>query len=177
MKRNTIEAVLGAVVLAIAAIFLIFAYRMADLRASSGYQVLAAFDKLGGVKMGSDVRISGIKVGTVSDLKLDPESFRALTMLTVENNIKLPVDTIAEISSEGLLGGNYVSLIPGNQDEIISTDGRGRILQTQGPVDLVQLLGRFIFSTADKESKDNVAASSPAPLAKPLETAPVSPTP
>lgn len=149
MHRNTIEAVLGAVVLAIAAIFLSFAYNMADLRATSGYSVNANFDKVGGIKVGSDVRVSGIKVGTVSDLHLDEKTYMAKMKITIDNHIQLPADTVAEVASEGLLGGQYLALVPGSEEQMIPADGT--IKYTQSPVDLVQLLGRFIFSGADKD--------------------------
>ncbi len=158
MHRNMIEAVLGAIVLALAAAFFWFAYSMADLKASGGYPVHARFDRVGTLKSGSDVRIGGIKVGTVSGLSLDPKNYRALVTLTIENQISLPQDTVAEISSEGLLGGQFLSLVPGNEDAAIQPDGM--IKYTQSPVDLVQLLGRFIFSGAEK-SGDGEPASIP----------------
>ena len=157
MHRNTIEAILGAVVLFAAAFFLWFAYNVADMRTTSGYEVLAKFDKIGGLKIGSDVRLSGIKVGTVSALSLDEKTYMANVKITVQNSVKLPVDSVAEISSEGLLGGNFLSLVPGSEDAVIANGGQ--IKYTQGPVDLVQLLGRFIFSGADK-SKDGDPAKS-----------------
>ena len=157
MHRNTIEAILGAVVLFAAAFFLWFAYNVADMRTTSGYEVLAKFDKIGGLKIGSDVRLSGIKVGTVSALSLDEKTYMANVKITVQNSVKLPVDSVAEISSEGLLGGNFLSLVPGSEDAVIANGGQ--IKYTQSPVDLVQLLGRFIFSGADK-SKDGDPAKS-----------------
>lgn len=167
MHRNTIEAVLGAVVLAVAAMFLSFAYKMADIQASSGYAVYANFDKVGGLKIGSDARISGIKVGTVSGLQLDDKTFMAKMKITVDNKIQLPTDTVAEVASEGLLGGQYLSLVPGGEEQIIPPEGT--IKYTQSPVDLVQLLGRFIFSGADKEKeKSEAAPAHAAPVAAPV---------
>lgn len=158
MHRNTIEAILGAVVLLAAAFFLWFAFNMADIRGTSGYQILAKFDKIGGLKIGSDVRLSGIKVGTVSDLSLDEKTFMANVKITVQNSVKLPSDTVAEISSEGLLGGNYLSLVPGSEESLIQPGGQ--IKYTQSPVDLVQLLGRFIFNGADNKAKSGDPAQS-----------------
>ena len=150
MHSNTIEAVLGAVVLAIAAIFLWFAYSMADIRATTGYDLHARFDKIGGLKVGSDVRVSGIKVGTISGLDLDDKTYMANVKITLNNNIKLPTDSVAEVSSEGLLGGQFLSLVPGSDDALIPAGGQ--LKYTQSPVDLVQLLGRFVFSGAEKSS-------------------------
>lgn len=159
MTRNSIEAVLGAVVLFIAAIFLWFAYSVADLRTTSGYHVLAKFDKVGALKTGSDVRIGGIKVGTVSDLSLDAQSYLAVVKITLDNQIKLPSDSVAEIASEGLLGGQFLSIVPGSEETMIPANGT--ISHTQSPVDLVQLLGRFIFTGASKAEGGSNAASQP----------------
>ncbi len=159
MHRNHIEAVLGAVVLAIAAIFLWFAYSVADIKTNSGYPITARFDKVGGLKTGSDVRLSGIKVGTVTSMSLDPKTYQAQVEISLRNDLQLPADTVAEISSEGLLGGNFLSLVPGSEETMIPSGGN--IKYTQSPVDLVQLLGRFIFSGADKKS-ENAPQASPA---------------
>lgn len=160
MHRNMIEAVLGAVVLAAAAMFLWFAYSMAGIKTDGGYNVSARFDKVGGLKAGSDVRLSGIKIGTVSSLELDPKTYQANVTLTLRRDLQLPTDTVAEISSEGLLGGNYLSLVPGSEETMIAADGM--IKYTQSPVDLVQLLGRFIFSSADnKKASNSDAAATP----------------
>src|SRR4051812_15087449 len=103
MKRNVIEAVLGAVVLLIAGFFLAFAYSVTDLKAVSGYPVLATFTKVGGLERGSDVRISGINVGTVTGQNLKTDTFEAQVTLSIAANVPLPVDTEASIVSDGLL--------------------------------------------------------------------------
>ncbi|MBT3305719.1 MAG: MCE family protein [Alphaproteobacteria bacterium] len=113
MGRNAVETVLGAAVLAVAAIFASFTYSTADIKAVKGYKISASFYKIGGLGRGSDVRISGIKVGTVEDLHLDPETFDAVVSMTILPHVKIPVDTVASISSEGILGGKYVRLEPG----------------------------------------------------------------
>ncbi|NQV84986.1 MAG: MCE family protein [Rhodospirillales bacterium] len=114
MGRNAVETVLGAAVLAVAAIFASFTYSTADIKGVVGYEIAAAFYKIGGLGRGSDVRISGIKVGTVEGLRLDPKTFDAIVNMTILPNVKIPVDTVASISSEGILGGKYVRLEPGN---------------------------------------------------------------
>ncbi|MEQ9447353.1 MAG: MlaD family protein, partial [Rhodospirillaceae bacterium] len=113
MKRNPIETLLGAVVLVIAGMFLVFAYSIADLRIGSGYEVSARFLKAGGLVRGSDVRISGINVGTVTGESLDAETFQARVTMSINADIALPADTEATIVSDGLLGSKYVNLVPG----------------------------------------------------------------
>ena len=144
MHRNMIETLMGAVVLAVAAMFLVLAYSAANLRASTGYEITANFNKIGGVKIGSDVRVSGISVGSVTGLALDPASFRAVVTLTLDESYSFTDDTTAAIASEGLLGGNYIELVPGGSPDVIEPGGN--IEYTQDSVDIVQLLGRFIFS-------------------------------
>ena len=149
--RNMIETVMGAVVLVVAAMFLAFAYSHSSLRAVSGYEVVARFDRVDGVSAGTDVRISGIKIGTVIDQRLDPDRYLAVVRMSIDPKIRLPADTVAEVASEGLLGGRYLALIPGGETDMIKPGGE--IKFTQSPVDLVQMLGKFMFSGPD-QNKD-----------------------
>ncbi len=144
MHRNLIETLLGAVVLGVAGLFLAFAYSTADLGRGGGYEVQAEFTTVGGLKVGNDVRMAGIKVGTVVHQELNPETYLARVTLSVDHAVKLPADTSASISSEGLLGGNYIDLAPGGDSEILKPGDKIRF--TQDAVDMVQLLSKFIFS-------------------------------
>ncbi len=143
MRRNAIETVMGAVVLLVAGVFVFFAYDMAQVKAVEGYEVTALFYKIGGLNEGSDVRISGIKVGTVIDHELDPESYDARVRMTITREVKLPVDTVASIASEGLLGGKYVRLEPGTDKSYIK-DG-GTITKTKDFRSLEDQVGEIIF--------------------------------
>ncbi len=143
MRRNAIETVMGAVVLLVAGGFVFFAYDMAQVKAVEGYEVTALFYKIGGLNEGSDVRISGIKVGTVIDHRLDSESFDARVRMTITREVKLPLDTVASIASEGLLGGKYVRLEPGTDKSYIK-DG-GTITKTKDFRSLEDQVGEIIF--------------------------------
>ncbi|MEM7651245.1 MAG: outer membrane lipid asymmetry maintenance protein MlaD [Pseudomonadota bacterium] len=145
MKRSTVETALGALVLVVAAIFLVFSYRIANVGAGAdGYEVVAHFSGIGGLAAGDDVQISGVKVGTVSAVELDEQTYLARVRIQVDGDVKLPLDTAALISSESLLGGRFLALEPG-ADEAMIKDG-GNIEYTQAPQNLEQLLGQFIFS-------------------------------
>lgn len=144
MHRNLIETLLGAVVLGVAGLFLAFAYTTADLGRTGGYEVEADFTTVGGLKVGNDVRMAGIKIGSVVRQELNPQTYLARVTLSVDPSIELPVDTSATIASEGLLGGNYVDLAPGGDTTMLKPGGK--IQYTQDAVDMVQLLGKFIFS-------------------------------
>ena len=143
MRRNAIETVMGAVVLLVAGVFVFFAYDMAQVKAVEGYEVTALFYKIGGLNEGSDVRISGIKVGTVIDHNLDSESYDARVRMSITREVKLPVDTVASIASEGLLGGKYVRLEPGTDKSYIN-DG-GTITKTKDFRSLEDQVGEIIF--------------------------------
>lgn len=147
MKRNIIETVMGGVVLVVAAAFVAFAFSASGLRTVSGYSVSAVFDDASGISPGADVRMSGVKVGTVTAQELDPNTFFAEVTLSIEDRIQLPDDTSARIVPEGLLGGNYIELQPGGALENLQPGGR--IEYTQGAINVVDLLGRFIFGGGD----------------------------
>ena len=143
MKRNPLETVLGSVVLAVAVMFLAFAYSIADLKAVTGYEVKATFLKVGGLERGSDVRISGIDVGTVTSQTLNPETFQAQVIMSIDPSVVLPADTEASIVSDGLLGGKYVNLVPGRASERIAAGGV--VSKTKDYQSLEDLVGQIIF--------------------------------
>jgi len=165
MKRRSIaEVAAGAIVLAVAASFLFYAILHSGRGTASadGMQLRASFDRIDGLSNGADVRIAGVKVGSVTDSRINPENFSAVLDLRVDRTLKLPDDTSAEITSEGLLCCKYVSLVPGGGDKLLA-DG-GRITETQGSVSLESLLGRFIFSVTQMNGSQNQqqGAASPA---------------
>ena len=114
MGRNAIETVLGAVVLLVAGMFVYFAYTSAEVQAVKGYEVNAAFYKIGGLNKGGDVRVSGIKIGSVTSQGLDPDTYDAVVKMSISSDIKLPTDTVASIASEGtsLFSTNFASSTP-----------------------------------------------------------------
>jgi phospholipid/cholesterol/gamma-HCH transport system substrate-binding protein len=162
MKRSVIETLLGAAVLLVAMIFLVFSYKTANVSTGTGYDLVADFSGIGGLKAGDDVQISGVKIGTVKAVNLNPETFLARVTMTVDNSVKLPDDTAALISSESLLGGRYLALEPGASEEMMKAGSR--VPYTQSPQNLEQLLGQFIFSMqGDKKGGQSKTASSDVP--------------
>ena len=153
MSRNIIETVMGGVVLLVAAGFIILVFQSGNMTSPSGYEVTAEFDNASGLTPGSDVRMSGVKIGTVSSQRLDPDTYFAVVTMNISDSVKLPRDTSARILADGLLGGNYVALEPGGDEEMILAGGQ--IDFTQGSINVVDLLGRFIFSAADSASKND----------------------
>jgi len=151
MTGNVIETVMGGVVLVVAALFLFFAYSTSQVRAVQGYQVSAQFERIDGIRDGGDVRIAGVKVGSIVSASLDPKTFLADVRMSINPAYKLPDDTVAEIVSSGLLGDRYVALVPGGSDQMIPPGGR--IKYTQSPVSLENLIGQMIFSQPGGQKK------------------------
>ncbi len=143
MGKTLLETLIGAVVLVVAIAFITMAYTRSDVKTVKGYTVLAQFTAIDGLNVGDDVRISGIKVGSVTDQTLDYDYFRAIVHMSIDPAVELPEDTTAAVVSEGLLGGKYVALEPGD-DELITDSGE--ITLTQSSVNLESLLGKFIYS-------------------------------
>ena len=170
MNRNVLETVMGALVLAVAVIFLAFAYSSAGIRTVAGYEVSAKFDRVNGLKTGSDVRISGVKVGTVTATRLDPKSFTAEVHMVIDGTYELPVDTVAEITSTGLLGDEFMNLVPGNDDKNIAHGGK--IQSTVPPTDLMQLIKQMAFSFTGGGSSSGGSSSGGAAPSAPTPSAP-----
>ena len=143
MNRNPIETVLGAVVLVVAGMFVALAYSSAQVATTQGYEVQATFLKVGGLQVGSDVRISGINIGTVSRQSLDQNTYEAEVTMVIDPKVSLPDDTVAAIVGDGLLGGKYVDLQPGRSPQRIA-DG-GKITSSQDFRSLEDLVGEIIF--------------------------------
>lgn len=143
MRKPVIESIMGAVVLLVAAYFLVFAYTSAHQRQVDGYHLTAKFLKVGGLQVGSDVRISGIKVGSVVDERLDQTTYEAALTLSIRPDIQLPSDTVASIATQGLLGDKYIRLEPGTMTERLKA---GDVLtNTRDYKSLEDTVGEFIF--------------------------------
>lgn len=162
MKRNVIETVLGAIVLLVAIVFLGFSYSAASIGDMDGYTITADFTGTGGLGIGDSVQISGVKVGTVAKIQLKQDDYQARVTMSLSDDLKLPDDTSALISSESLLGGKYMELQPGGSEDML--ENGGHILYTQAPQNLEQLLGKFIFSMegGNKDTANEGSSAEPA---------------
>ncbi len=142
-SHSVSEIAVGGVVLAAAIAFGVYASQVTGLSAGgAGYPLTASFRSLEGVDVGTDVRLAGVKIGSVTGVTLNPETYRAETTVTIANGIELPDDSAIVISSEGLLGGNFVEIMPGGSPYYLSSGEE--ILDTQGSVSLVSLLMKFV---------------------------------
>jgi len=148
---NIAETVIGAVVVAIAVLFIAFIYTRSGSGGLSGYEIQARLPRVDGLGVGTDVRLAGIKIGSVSDLTLDPKTYLVTVHLNIHNDVKIPADSSLMVTSSGLLGSSYISITPGGDDKMLAPGGM--IENAQGSVDLMGLINRF--------------ATTPPPPAKP----------
>lgn len=148
MSESTTEVLVGASVLAAAAAFVIYAGQVSGYSGSSeSYSLQASFRSLEGVTVGTDVRLAGVKVGTVTDVSLNPETYRADTTVSLQTGIEIPDDSAIVVSSEGLLGGNFVEIVPGGSPFFYEPGST--IEDTQGAVSLVSLLLKFVSGSSE----------------------------
>ena len=143
MKVNFIDAFLGLLVLLVTGLFLLYVYITIDTKLfkSDEFQLHARFDNIDGIVAGSKVKLSGVNIGTVKNISLEPDSFYALITMNFDKKFNFPDDTEASIQLEGLLGGSYISILPGGSDVILSNDQE--ILYTQGSTSLLNLMLKF----------------------------------
>ena len=150
MQRNMLETVMGAIVLLTAVAFVSLAYEAANIRGTDGYEIEAEFGATGGLSVGDDVRIAGIKVGRISRQELDPVTYAARIVMSLDEKIRIPADSSARITAASLLGGNQLELIPGADEEMMQP---GEVIyDTRDPVSLTDLLGKAVFSAANDPS-------------------------
>jgi phospholipid/cholesterol/gamma-HCH transport system substrate-binding protein len=142
MTHTPAEVALGGAVLAAALSFGVYAMTHGGPRlGGDSYQLTASFRSVEGISVGSDVRLAGVKVGSVTDIALNPQTFRADTVVTLDSDVRVPDDSAIIIASEGLLGGSYVEISPGGSP--FNYDPGAEILDTQGAVSLFTLLMRY----------------------------------
>lgn len=148
MAENTTETIIGGVVLAVAVGFVVFVLQSTGVSTpANSYELTASFRSAQGITVGSDVLIAGVKVGTVTDIELDRTNFRAAMRFTVRRGVEVPDDSAILISSEGLLGGNFVELVPGGSP--FNLEPGNEVEDTQGAISLVSLLMKFVTNGAE----------------------------
>jgi len=141
--RNIVETIVGALVLVVAGVFVFYAFAKSDRTGPDGYEVIARFGRIDGLKRGSDVTLSGVKVGTVTGFDLDKKSYQAVVHLSLSSSVQLPTDTNAKVVSESLLGNMVVVLEPGADKKMIAAGGE--ITNTQDSIPLTELIAKFMF--------------------------------
>ena len=144
MNRNIVETIVGALVLVVAGVFVFYAFAKSDRTGPDGYEVVARFGRIDGLKRGADVTMSGVKIGTVTAIELDRKTYQAVVRMGVSASVPIPEDTNAKIVAESLLGGMVVVLDPGGDKTMVKAGGE--IHNTQDAVSFTELLAKFMFS-------------------------------
>ncbi len=149
MSENPAEVIAGGATLAVALGFLVYAAQGSGMSAApDGYELFASFRSVEGITVGTDIRMAGVKIGTVTGLDLNPETFRADVTLNLRGGLEVPEDSSVAISSEGLLGGNFVELVPGGSPFNL---GPGEEIEdTQGALSLLGLLAKFVAASEEE---------------------------
>ena len=144
MRYSPIEIVMGAMVLVVAVGFLILGMQSINNNQKEGYNISLIFGSTSGLKNGDDVKISGINIGKITKLDLDVDDYNARVMVKLFDNIKIPDDSSARITSSSLLGGNYLDIVPGSSDTFLSPNDV--VYDTSDPVSFTDMLGKIVFS-------------------------------
>ena len=154
MNKNMLETLTGAFVLIIAGWFLLFFMKNNTglSVANDQYSLFAKFNQADGISVGTPVKISGVKVGVITADYIDLDSYFAVVNFSVDNKIKIPADSKAKISSEGLIGGKYLAIVPGGDDKMLANGEEVRF--TQSSINLETLIGKMMFSKSDSENKE-----------------------
>lgn len=150
MRVNFIEVIVGAIVLVVAGAFFSYAYKANRPERSFHTELTATFERVDGVLVGTDVKLRGIKVGEVKSMDLKGEKLMAELTFGFFKDVKIPVDSSAEISSEGLMGSKYIAIVPGTSEKTLQTGEE--ISYTQSSVSLESLIAKYVFSSGGKES-------------------------
>lgn len=151
MNKKPVETIMGVVVLVVAALFMIFAYKVSDLQVVKGYEVNARFLKVGGLNTGADVRINGVKIGTVLSQKINPLDYMVDVKMSILPEISLPKDSVITIAGDGLMGDKFVKIEPGSSDEKLVN---GSVAEnTKDAKSLEDMVGEIIFMVTGDENK------------------------
>ena len=167
MRENVSETIIGAVVVAVAILFVAFAYTRTGTGSLSGYEIDAKLPKVDGLGVGTDVRLSGIKIGSITDLTLDPNNFLVTVHMNIRDDIKLPTDSSMIITASGVLGSQYLSITPGGDEKTIAPGGMITNVQAANSNDLMSLAGRVIGGSNSSAPKPPQQAQPPKPQSLP----------
>ncbi len=154
MKNNSFETLIGALVVVVAGLFLFLSSKVSDSRQklASGYNIIAEFTNVDGINIGSDIKISGVKIGNVIDIKLNKDNYKATVVLKMPKDILIPTDSIFKISTSGLIGNKFINVKVGAEDEYFKDNETAEF--TESAMDLEDLISRFIFNSGDKDEKN-----------------------
>jgi phospholipid/cholesterol/gamma-HCH transport system substrate-binding protein len=160
MRNDAVETLIGAAVIIIAVAFVVFTYRSTG-QTVGGYELIANMNRVDGVAVGTDVKLSGVKVGSVKALTLNPLNYLVAVHMAVQPGVKIPDDSSAMITQSGLLGGSYVAIAPGGSDKMLPPGGVFH--NAQGALDMMGLINKFVGSSSGGGAAPPAAQPAPQP--------------
>jgi phospholipid/cholesterol/gamma-HCH transport system substrate-binding protein len=152
-SHNYFDFLIGTIVLLFAIGFFTYSFKSSKISSNNGYDIFAKFDNADGITIGSDIKIAGIKIGSIIEQNLDEKTSKANLKMNISSTVKIPADSSAKIVSEGLLGAKYISISLGGDEEILQNGQE--ISFTQSSLNFEELLGKFIFSDKKEKGNDN----------------------
>ncbi len=153
MKKQLTETIIGLIVVLIAVFFAGYAFLTVGMnKNTSGYYLYAKFNKISGIVNGTDIRIAGIKIGSVNEIRLDPETYMAEVKFQLSKSIQIPVDSSMKVVTDGLLGQAHLAIEPGGEVDMLKPGEE--ISYTQGSVDVFELIGKTVFNRAGKKTTE-----------------------
>lgn len=152
MNKKPVETVMGLVVLVVATLFMMFAYQVSDLQVVKGYELNARFLKVGGLNTGADVRINGIKVGTVLSQSINPDDYMVDVKLSLRPDISLPTDSEIMVAGDGLMGDKFIKIEPGKSSEKLLPGSTAA--NTRDAKSLEDMVGEIIFMVTGNDNKE-----------------------
>ena len=143
MKKFDLELAVGLFIIAgvICLGYLSIKLGKMEIVGERGYEIYGIFTNVGGLKVGSSVEMAGVSVGQVKSIKL--ENYQANVVLNLTKGVKIQEDAIVSVKTKGLVGEKYVEITPGGSDKIILPGGR--IRETQPPIEIEELISKFVF--------------------------------
>ena len=154
MERTTVDLWVGIFVVAGIAALVMLAMKVGNLgtyNVSEAYQVHAYFSNIGGLKPKASIKSAGVLVGRVTDIPLDTERYEAKVVMSLDKRYQFPKDTFANILTSGLLGEQYIGLVPGGDDQMLKNGEQ--LKMTQSAVVLEDMIGKFLYNKADEPAK------------------------
>jgi phospholipid/cholesterol/gamma-HCH transport system substrate-binding protein len=164
MQNGFVETLIGAAVVIVAGLFFYYGWNSTGSGTVQGYEVIGKFERIDGINVGTDVRLSGIKIGTVTTQDLDLVSYRAIVRMNIRKDILIPDDSSIKVSSDGLLGGSYLAVLPGASESMMKDGSVFDI--TQGSIDLLTLFSKAMAPSSEP------APATPAPAPEAPATTP-----
>lgn len=153
MKKNNFEILVGFLVLFFSTSFLLFFLKISGgtKNVANTYEISAEFGNIEGINIGSEVKMSGIKIGIVDNLYINNDTYNSIVVMKLDKKLPIPIDSSFKISTSGLIGGKYIRVEIGSEEMYFENGDTAEF--TQSTMDLEDLIGRFIFNNGDENGK------------------------